>query len=683
MNVAQVAVESGNMDRAKQILTRYIPNAGQPDHRNFEWRYLWRQTHRELFSIQTGDALFDVDVAPSGKWFATGARGGRICVWDMATKAEIASFQIQEDASKHPRRYVFVAFTPDEKYLAGCSSGTRDVVLWDLQTKQEIKRFEAGGLVGLREVGFTADGKRVFAGEGNSNDRLSPLPNSEEGKLWIWDVESGEADSYQQHIDSIWSADVSPDGQRIVTASIDGAVKILDLTTEESRSLLRPSQNGMMRANFSQDGRLVAAVPRLWGTATVWEVESGEQLKHMVLGEETINAEFTPDGSTLVISELRGAIHLIDTETWETITTYYHDGYQQNMTAISPTGDLLLSVGSNGKITGWTAQPDNEAQPLEFAWDSSRLKFSAGGLLAIGLTDGSIHVFDARTLEKQASIPALVDPAKEDWSRFEFEFFSVHPDGRHIARLIHDDASIIEVWDLETGQVAFRLDHDRDVTLVTYAADGKTIATGTSVDARASSRIRFWDAATRQQIGLPIALQAPIGRLAISSDSKFVAVSMTEKIASTGAPSSAFGKSDVLVYDRQTAQQVARLQGHSSEVGDIRSLEFSHDGSLLATAGYDRRVVLWDASTWQQKANLLGHTSQLNDLSFSPDGTRLASSADDGWVRLWDLKTRREVSRFRGLHVEFSKDGETIAIGSSGGADLHQDHILGPDSTLR
>ncbi|MEZ6121148.1 MAG: serine/threonine-protein kinase [Pirellulaceae bacterium] len=684
MSVAQTALAAGNIDRVKEILERYIPARGERDLRSFEWRYLWHQTHRELFSIPTDDSLFDVDIAPSGTLLATSARGGCIRVWDMDSKQQISQFQIPIDShdEKHPLRYVFVAFSPDESLIAGCSSGTKEVVIWNLKTKKIVKRLPAGGLTGLRSVGFTPDGKRVFAGEGDSNDRLAPMPESSAGKLWMWDIQTGEPSSFQLHSDSIWCAEVSRDGMQIVTASIDGAVKILNLETEQTKEIQPPSQNGMQRARFSPDGRLVATVPRLWGTVTVWDVASGEQIKHLVFGGETINAEFSPDGKTLVVSELNCAIHLIDTQTWQPITTYYRDGIQQNMTAISPTSESIVSVGSNGKVIGWNAAPGAESKPIELAWPSSRVKFSGDSQrLVVGTANGAIHVYDLSTRLRTAVLAAPED-AREDSHRFEFEFFSVNPNGRHIACLTADDEQRVDVWNAETQQIDFRLQHVRGVTIVAYAADESVIVTGTSVDGSGRSVIRFWDAKTGKDVGRSISQTAPIGCLALSSDASLIAVSLTEKMIATGAPTSAFGASHVFIYDVASGQQIATLKGHTSAVGDIKSLEFSHDGALLATAGYDRQVILWDTKTWSPTASLLGHTNQLNDLSFSRDGFRLASSADDGVVILWDIKTQREVAQFRGSHMEFSPDGTALAIGAAGGAAMHSDHILGPDGAF-
>ena len=61
--------------------------------------------------------------------------------------------------------------------------------------------------------------------------------------------------------------------------------------------------------------------------------------------------------------------------------------------------------------------------------------------------------------------------------------------------------------------------------------------------------------------------------------------------------------------------------------------ELSPDGSLVATAGYDRTILLWDTATWQPRGVLEGHAGTVYSVRFSPDGERLVSASQDGSAR--------------------------------------------------
>jgi len=67
--------------------------------------------------------------------------------------------------------------------------------------------------------------------------------------------------------------------------------------------------------------------------------------------------------------------------------------------------------------------------------------------------------------------------------------------------------------------------------------------------------------------------------------------------------------------------------------------ELSPDGSLLATAGYDRTILLRDATSGEVVRAIDGHNGAVFDLAFSPDGTILASASADETVKLWKVST--------------------------------------------
>jgi hypothetical protein len=69
----------------------------------------------------------------------------------------------------------------------------------------------------------------------------------------------------------------------------------------------------------------------------------------------------------------------------------------------------------------------------------------------------------------------------------------------------------------------------------------------------------------------------------------------------------------------------------------FRVIAFSPDGSILAGAGDDRIVHLWDMRTGQGIRKLVGHEGPIHSLDFSADGRLLASGSADTTSLLWDV----------------------------------------------
>lgn len=140
--------------------------------------------------------------------------------------------------------------------------------------------------------------------------------------------------------------------------------------------------------------------------------------------------------------------------------------------------------------------------------------------------------------------------------------------------------------------------------------------------------------------------------------------------------SGAVDDTTIRLWDARTGALLQELRGHT---GWIRSLAFSPDGALLASASVDTTIRLWDVQRGALVGSMEGHTDWLSGIAFSPDGALLASTSRDGSVRLWDIAARAErpdfayavppapgtATRYWTTGVAFNPNGAQIAIGST------------------
>ncbi len=129
----------------------------------------------------------------------------------------------------------------------------------------------------------------------------------------------------------------------------------------------------------------------------------------------------------------------------------------------------------------------------------------------------------------------------------------------------------------------------------------------------------------------------------------------------------------IRIWDLLTGQQQAVLEGHESAVYGVCPLASGR--ALLASAGADGTVRIWEFDTGRQYAVLPGHRSAVHDVCpVEIDGQELlASAGTDGTVRIWDLATSKRRNALQGhrgfIHGVCSVNVGGRALLASAGAD--------------
>ncbi len=108
------------------------------------------------------------------------------------------------------------------------------------------------------------------------------------------------------------------------------------------------------------------------------------------------------------------------------------------------------------------------------------------------------------------------------------------------------------------------------------------------------------------------------------------------------------------------------LEFESGHLETIRALAVSPDDKHLASAGSDRRIIVWDLAARKHLYSLRGHAEWIFTLAFSPNGKLLVSGSSDGVVKVWNVAEGNEEQQISlplgNTFVAFSPDGSTLAI---------------------
>ena len=259
------------------------------------------------------------------------------------------------------------------------------------------------------------------------------------------------------------------------------------------------------------------------------------------------------------------------------------------------------------------------------------------------------------------------------------------PDGQFIASgrgkyTLHEG---FQVWEIATGQKVELIDDLPPASVLQFSEDGKTLVTL----GKWGDSIGKFDIETGK---------ANVKNIKERSSEMIKRRSSPEPYALTYDKFAVGGQNGKIeLWDTTTSKKLSTLSGHGGPLPpainemiiqeDIQDqpffldggnhvlvLEFSPDGTQLASGSKDKTVRLWDTTTNEELAILRKHTGWINALAFSADGKRLASGSTDKTVHLWATDTGELITTLTGhlngiVALSFSPDGTTLATGSTDG----------------
>ncbi|HEX9671412.1 MAG TPA: hypothetical protein VGC93_18235 [Thermoanaerobaculia bacterium] len=304
--------------------------------------------------------------------------------------------------------------------------------------------------------------------------------------------------------------------------------------------------------------------------------------------------------------------------------------------AFSPDGALLAAVDHAAGLRLWRTDggaPGTLAASVEGAFLS--LAWSADGPLALGDTGGQVRL--AR-LEAGGDV-LLAEPFAAHTAAVPLLVFSADGDALASADTEHG----FRLWDARTWQDT-SLRHDQTVVDAAFSVDGHYLLTLDRAD-----QVHVWNRHHR---------------------------ALVDRFPAVRSQSPASGEQPVPGGLARGGRRLARrglevlelfieaVPAHAGHEDEVRAVAF--DGRLLATAGGDGTVRLWEPGG--RPRLFTGHEGDVRCVALSGDGRWLASGGNDRTVRLWDAASGRLVHTFGGHAAPV----RAVAFGAGGltSADL-------------
>ncbi len=419
------------------------------------------------------------------------------------------------------------------------------------------------------------------------------------------------------HSNFVNAVAITPDGQRVVSASWDQTVKVWDLESGRELRTLEGHSGVVSGVAVTPDGR--RAVSASWDrTLKVWDVESGLEL-HILQGHSHVvnGVAITADGQFAVSVSRDGTLRKWDLDRGRELFALEGRSPLDGV-ALTPDGRLTLSANEDGTLTVWDLEHGCELRGLEgHSGPVSAVAVTPDGRRAVSASgDKTLKVWD---LDSGRELRTL-----EGHSGFVFGV-AVTPDGLHAVSASEDHT--LKVWNLESGREVKSLEgHSGFVDGVAVTPDGRL-----AVSASGDNTVKIWVLDGAQEASILEGHTGSVNSVAVTPDGRRAV--------------SASGDHTLKVWDLASGQRARTLAGHSAEVSQVG---LTPNGRLAVSASRDNTLKVWDLDSGRELRTLQGHTQGVDGVVVTPDGCHSLSASWDNTLKVWDLDSGRQLSTLSG-----------------------------------
>jgi len=189
---------------------------------------------------------------------------------------------------------------------------------------------------------FSPDGKLIATASADPTAR-------------IWDVTTGRLIiTLKGHSDAIWAIKFSPDGKQIVTGSSDKTARIWNVQTKRILTLKGHNQLVFL-TQFSPNGEQIATASND-RTTRIWDTQTGKLLHTIQRGCTCNSAQFSPNGEQVVIAYTDRTAQIYNTHTGTLIHTLKGHTDEILSGQFSPDGKKIVTRSADKTARIWNVQ---------------------------------------------------------------------------------------------------------------------------------------------------------------------------------------------------------------------------------------------------------------------------------------------------------------------------------------